>query len=63
MVQSIASANEEQSATSEEINAAMLGINVVTDQLVVSVNRIKDASQGFDRLATDLQQMVGWFRL
>ena len=63
MVQSIASANEEQSQTAEEVNRAMVGIDVVTDQLVVSVNRIKEASQGFGRLATDLQQMVAWFRI
>jgi methyl-accepting chemotaxis protein len=63
MVQTIATATEEQSATAEDVNRTMVGINDVTRQLTVSVNEIKGTSENFARLATDLQQMVGWFKL
>jgi methyl-accepting chemotaxis protein len=63
MVQTIAAATEEQSATAEDVNRTMVGINDVTRQLTVSVNEIKGTSENFARLAADLQQMVGWFRL
>ncbi len=63
MVQTIATSTEEQSATSEDINRTMHAINDVTRQVSASVNDIKDTSAGFARLADDLRQMVGWFRL
>lgn len=63
MVQTIATSTEEQSATSEDINRTMHAINDVTRQVSASVNDIKDTSAGFARLAADLRQMVGWFRL
>jgi methyl-accepting chemotaxis protein len=63
MVQTIATATEEQSATAEDVNRTMVGINDVTRQLTVSVEEIKGTSENFARLAADLQQMVGWFRL
>ncbi len=63
MVQTIATATEEQSATAEDVNRTMVGINDVTRQLTVSVGEIKGTSENFARLASDLQQMVGWFRL
>lgn len=63
MVQSIATATEEQSATAEDVNRTMTGIHEVTRQLTVSVGEIKGTSESFARLANDLQQMVGWFRL
>ena len=63
MVQTIATATEEQSATAEDVNRTMVGINDVTRQLTVSVEEIKGTSENFAKLATDLQQMVGWFRL
>jgi len=63
MVQTIATATEEQSATAEDINRTMLAINEVTHQVSVSVNDIKGTSDGFARLAADLRQMVGWFKL
>jgi methyl-accepting chemotaxis protein len=63
MVQTIATATEEQSATAEDVNRTMVGINDVTRQLTVSVNEIKATSENFAHLAADLQQMVGWFRL
>ncbi|HEY3308164.1 MAG TPA: methyl-accepting chemotaxis protein [Desulfuromonadaceae bacterium] len=63
MVQTIATATEEQSATAEDVNRTMLTINDVTRQVSVSVNDIKGTSDSFARLATDLRQMVGWFKL
>ena len=63
MVQNIATATEEQSATAEDVNRTMTGIHDVTRRLTVSVGEIKGTSEGFARLAHDLQQMVGWFRL
>jgi len=63
MVQTIATATEEQSATAEDVNRTMVGINDVTRQLTVSVEEIKGTAENFARLASDLQQMVGWFRL
>ncbi|HBA71032.1 MAG: hypothetical protein A2X82_08125 [Geobacteraceae bacterium GWC2_55_20] len=63
MVQTIATATEEQSATAEDVNRTMVSINDVTHQLTVSVGEIKGTSENFARLASDLQQMVGWFRL
>lgn len=63
MVQTIATATEEQSATAEDVNRTMVSINDVTSQLSVSVKEIKGTSENFARLASDLQQMVGWFKL
>ena len=63
MVQTIATATEEQSATAEEVNRSMQTIQEITRHLSGSVEKIKDTSHDFDRLAQDLQQMVGWFRL
>lgn len=63
MVQAIATATEEQSATTEDINRTMLSINDVTRQVSVSVNDIKGTSDNFAQLASDLRQMVGWFKL
>jgi methyl-accepting chemotaxis protein len=63
MVQTIATATEEQSATAEDVNRTMVGIHDVTRQLTISVNEIKATSENFARLAGDLQQMVGWFRV
>ena len=63
MVQTIATATEEQSATAEDVNRTMVGINDVTRQLTISVGEIKGTSENFAKLAADLQQMVGWFKL
>lgn len=63
MVQTIATTTEEQSATAEDVNRSMVSINDLTRQLSASVNDIKGTSQNFALLATDLQQMVSWFKL
>ena len=63
MVQTIATSTEEQSATSEDINRTMVTIHDITRQVSVSVNDIKSTSDSFAQLATELHQMVGWFKL
>ncbi|MDD2851025.1 MAG: methyl-accepting chemotaxis protein [Desulfuromonadaceae bacterium] len=63
MIQTIATATEEQSATAEDVNHNMASINEITRQLSSSVGDIKGTSESFARLASELNQMVGWFRL
>ncbi|MEI6208329.1 MAG: methyl-accepting chemotaxis protein [Desulfuromonadales bacterium] len=63
MVQTIATATEEQSATAEDVNRNMASINGITHQLSASIGDIKGTSESFARLAGELNHMVGWFRL
>ena len=63
MIQTIATATEEQSATAEDVNRNMVAINEITRQLSASVVDIKGTSQSFARLAGELNQMVGWFKM
>ncbi|GAB4303478.1 MAG: hypothetical protein Fur0034_19450 [Desulfuromonadia bacterium] len=63
MIQTIATATEEQSATAEDVNRNMHGINEITGQLTESVTRITEAAENFTRLADDLNRMAGWFRV
>jgi methyl-accepting chemotaxis protein len=63
MVETIATATEEQSATAEDVNRSMYAINEITVQLSASIIKIKQTSEGFDRLAHELQLMVAWFKL
>lgn len=63
MIQTIATSTEEQSATAEDVNRNMVSINEITRQLSASVGDIKGTSESFARLASELNQMVAWFRL
>ena len=63
MIQTIATSTEEQSATAEDVNRNMVSINDITRQLSASVGDIKGTSESFARLASELNQMVSWFRL
>jgi methyl-accepting chemotaxis protein len=63
MIQTIATATEEQSATAEDVNRNMVSINEITRQLSASIGEIKGTSGRFANLAGELNQMVGWFRL
>lgn len=63
MVQAIATATEEQSATAEDVNRNMVSINEITRHLSLSVHGIKGTSESFAKMATELNQMVGWFKL
>ncbi len=58
----IASAAEEQSAVSEEINKNVVNINRVADGVTESAGRTADASNQLARLAAELQSLVGQFK-
>ncbi len=58
----IASAAEEQSAVSEEINKNVVNINHVADGVTESAGQTADASNQLARLAAELQSLVGQFK-
>ncbi|RLJ18418.1 methyl-accepting chemotaxis protein [bacterium endosymbiont of Escarpia laminata] len=59
----IASASEEQSAVAEEINRNVVQINDMTEQSAVGAQQTSVASGDLARLATDLQSLVGQFKV
>lgn len=63
MVQRIAVAAEEQSSTSEEVSHNMDGIQNIAGELRSSFADIKNSSGSLSHLATELNGMVGWFRV
>jgi methyl-accepting chemotaxis protein len=63
MVDKIAVASEEQSATSEEINQNMANIEVVNSALAGSSLHIKDSAGELSLLAQNLKEMVGVFKV
>ena len=60
---SIASAAEEQTAVTEEIDRSITKINDVTEESAKGTQQVSTASQEMAQLAVDLQQLVGQFRL
>lgn len=58
----IASAAEEQSAVSDEINKNVANINEVADSVTESAGQTAEASNQLARLAADLQALVGQFK-
>ncbi|WP_371911821.1 methyl-accepting chemotaxis protein [Pseudomonas sp. ok272] len=58
----IASAAEEQSSVSDEINQNVVNINDVADRVTDSAGQTAQASSQLARLAVDLQALVGQFR-
>lgn len=58
----IASAAEEQSAVSDEINKNVANINQVADAVTESAGQTAQASSQLARLAADLQTLVGQFK-
>jgi methyl-accepting chemotaxis protein len=62
MVQRIAVAAEEQSATGNDVSQNMDGIIGLTREVRKSISEIHQASGKLTFLATDLDQMVGWFK-
>ena len=58
----IASAAEEQSAVSDEINKNVANINQVADSVTESAGQTAQASSQLARLAADLQTLVGQFK-
>ncbi|WP_333655466.1 methyl-accepting chemotaxis protein [Dissulfurispira sp.] len=63
MVQRIAVATEEQSSASEEVSHNMENIAVITRELGNSIVEIKRAAGDLSKLATELNAMVGWFKV
>ncbi|ACH40606.1 methyl-accepting chemotaxis sensory transducer, class 40H [Citrifermentans bemidjiense Bem] len=63
MVQRIAVAAEEQSSTSEEVSHNMDGIQNIAGELRSSFADIKNSSGSLSHLATELNGMVGWFKV
>lgn len=63
MVQRIAVAAEQQSASSNDVSHNMDSIAVITRQLKDSFADIRHSSDDLSRLATELNGMVGWFKV
>ncbi|RUO63844.1 methyl-accepting chemotaxis protein [Pseudidiomarina planktonica] len=59
----IASAAEEQSTVTEEINKNISTISSISDQSAESSLQVKDASDSLAKLAADLQREVGQFKV
>jgi len=62
MVQRVAAATEEQSATSEEITRNMNSISDVIEHSSSATGQIKQAAHGLATLATEIQSMTDWFK-
>ena len=63
MIQQIATAAEEQSAAAEEISTNVESVASITKETAGGARESSVATQELTRLASDLQQMVGQFRL
>lgn len=59
----IASAAEQQSATTEEMNKNIININQLSDETANSASQSTNASADLSRLATDLQSLVSQFKI
>ncbi|NOX07900.1 MAG: methyl-accepting chemotaxis protein [Gammaproteobacteria bacterium] len=58
----IATASEEQSAVSEEINRNIVNISNVAEENAQASNQLANASDNLAQLATELQQLVSQFK-
>lgn len=61
MVERIATATEEQSATTQQVNASMISIADITRDTERSMGDINQASEELSRLADELSRMASWF--
>ena len=59
----IASANEEQSATSEQISRSVESISTVAEETSQGVTEIALSTQGLDELASDLDALIDQFHI
>jgi len=59
----IAAAAEEQSTVSEEINRNVVNISQISEQTASGAEQTTTASTDLSRLASDLQQLVGQFKI
>lgn len=62
MVQRIAAATEEQSATSEEITRNMNGISAVITHSAESTEQVKVAAHSLAMLSSEIQDKISWFK-
>jgi len=63
MVQTIATAAEEQSAVAAEVSTSMEHIATITRSAEMSTGEITRAAEELNRLAADLNRMAGWFKM
>lgn len=63
MIQQIATAAEEQSAAAEQISANVESVATITKETAAGANQSSVATQELTKLAADLQEMVGQFKL
>ena len=59
----IASAAEEQSSVAEEINKNIISISQISEQTSAGASQTTSSSEELARLASDLQQLVGQFKI
>ena len=59
----IATAAEEQSAVSEDINQNVVSINTLANQAAATAEQAAASSQDLERLAGQLQQTISQFRI
>ena len=59
----IASASEEQNATTEEMNRNIISIHQLSEQNASGATQTTSASEEMARLAAELQQMIGRFKV
>ena len=62
MVQRIAAATEEQSATTEQVTQNMENISGITKRSSASTEQIKVSAAELARLAADLKKVTAWFK-
>ncbi len=63
LVTQVATASEEQSATSEEVSKNIEGINLVAQETAIGVEQIAIASEDLNRLTENLQGLIEQFNL
>ncbi|HLP18318.1 MAG TPA: methyl-accepting chemotaxis protein [Bacteroidota bacterium] len=63
MVTCVAAANEEQSATAEEISKNIEGINTITQDSAQGVQQIARASEDLSKLTVNLQELITRFKI
>ncbi len=59
----IASASEEQNATTEEMNRNIINIHQLSEQNASGASQTRSASEEMARLASDLQQLISQFQV
>lgn len=63
MVQSIATATEQQSAAIEELSTGMENVSRVSNSSREAVTQINTATQELAKMASELKTIISWFRL